>query len=78
MRNSSVVLFAVMMAATQLVLLVVTLTVVLNKLQMYSELDKRMELVVVMKTTVMVLSSVAKLVVSKNLTAIVSIFSCKI
>ena len=64
MSNSSVVLFAVTMAATQLVLLVMTLAVVLSKLQMYGELGKIMELVVVMKTTVMMLSNVAKLVVT--------------
>ena len=58
------VLFAVTMAATQLVLLVVTLAVVLGKLQMYGELGKTMELVVVMKTTVVMLSNMAKLVVT--------------
>ena len=58
------VLFVVTMAATQLVLLVVTLAVVLSKLQMYNELSKIMKLVVVMKTTVIVLSNVAKLVVT--------------
>ena len=58
------VLFVVTMAATQLVLLVVTLVVVLNELQIYNELGKIIELVVVMKTTVMMLSNMAKLVVT--------------
>ena len=58
------VLFATTMAATQLVLLVMTLAVVLSNLSMYSELVKTMKLVVVvMKSTVMMMSNVAKLVV---------------